>query len=251
MYRGPPVILATALLGSCASFGPIANGQTAIQSPTAAPTGPASTAPANLISVPTRSVHDLSPEPAPGFRQEGRGDFINHNRTAAAQLRERGDGVELAFQNTPIADVVSAVIGDLMGKDFIIDPQVSGRITLRSSRPVRREDLPAALDRALRLSGASLIETSEGVYLVAPEARAQSFARGPRIAGEGLPPGYGSVIAPIEFVSARAMAQLLRPFAPDAGAVQADDARNLLILSGDPAQLESCSKRSLCSMLTG
>jgi len=238
MYGRPVAILAAAVLGSCAGLGPMANGQTAMQSPPAASAGPAASAPASLTPAPVRSVHDLSPEPAPAFRQEGGGDFINHNRTAAAQLRERGDGVELAFQNTPIADVVSAVIGDLMGKDFIIDPQVSGRITLRSSRPVRREDLPAALDRALRLSGASLIETSEGVYLVAPEARAQSFARGPRIAGEGLPPGYGTVIAPIEFVSARAMAQLLRPFAPDAGAVQADDTRNLLILSGDPAQLE-------------
>jgi len=174
-----------------------------------------------------------------GFRQDGAGRFVARpSGRGSSRVREREGGIELAFQNAPIEDVVSAVIGDMLNADFVIDPQVSGRVTLRSSRPVAREDVPAALDRALRLSGASLVETAEGVYFVAPEARASSFARGPRLAGEGLPPGYGSVIAPLQHVPAREMARLLRPFAANANAIQTDEAREIVILSGDPAQLE-------------
>jgi general secretion pathway protein D len=176
--------------------------------------------------------------PQEPFRQVGSAAFLNPNRARYNHTRESADGILLTFENTPIADVVSAVIGDILGAEFVIDPAVNGRVTLRAARPVPRADVPAALDRALRLSGVSLIETADGVYFVAPEARARDFARGPRLAGEGLPPGFGSVIAPLEFVSAREMARLLRPFAPNAAAVQTDEARELLILSGDPAQLE-------------
>jgi general secretion pathway protein D len=176
------------------------------------------------------------PTPSSAFRQAGDGSFLNPARSRT-QVRDTGSGIQLSFQNTPIADVVSAVIGDLLGADFVIDPQVSGVVTLRSARPVAREDLPAALDRALGMTGVSLVESSEGVYYIAPEARAQNFARGPRIAGEGLPPGFGTVIAPLDYVSAREMARLLRPFASDANAIATDEARELVILSGDPAQL--------------
>ena len=174
----------------------------------------------------------------PAYRDVGSGEFVAPARSRQASVRTTTNGVELAFQNVAISDVVSAVIGDVLGAEFVIDPQVNGRVTLRSARPVAREDLPAALDRALRLSGASLVETSDGVFFVAPESRAQSFARGPRIAGEGLPPGYGSVIVPLDYVQAREMARLLRPFASNQNAIQADEPRSLVIVSGDPAQLE-------------
>lgn len=202
-----------------------------------APTTPQSREPATPSAEPTSDVSEPSADIA--FRQDGRGDFVNARRSGTSRVHESPDGIELAFENTPIADVVSAVIGDILGESFVIDPQVNGRVTLRSARPVARADLPAALDRALRLAGASLVETSDGVYLVAPEARAAGFARGPRLVGEGLPPGHGTVIAPLRYVSAQEMARLLRPFAPNGGqAVQIDEARELVILSGDPAQLE-------------
>lgn len=172
------------------------------------------------------------------FRQIGRGQFISADNRPGQQMRTSSDGVELAFENVPIQEVVSAVIGDLIGAEFAIDPAVSGHITLRSARPISRQDLPAALDRALRLAGASLVETSDGVYLVTPEARAERFARGPRLAGDGLPPGFGTVIAPLRYVSAREMGRLLRPFAQTPNAIQIDEARELVILSGNSAQLE-------------
>ena len=203
---------------------------------------PRQTHPSTVSSVPSSTANtpvEASSNPEDiAFRQVGDAQFVTRGAPVQANVRERTEGVELAFQNAAISDVVSAVVGDILGADFVIDPQVSGRITLRSSRPVPREDLPAALDRALRLSGASLVETADRVYLVAPETRVRAFARRPRLAGEGLPPGFGTVIAPVQFVPPREMARLLRPFAHDANAIQTDENRNLLILSGDPVQLE-------------
>lgn len=190
-------------------------------------------------TAPPRQRAELPEGPSrTAFRQVGDGEFLHIPRRRDQRLNETNEGIELAFENVEISDVVSAIIGDLLEGQFVIDPQVTGRVTLRSARPVARADLPAALDRALRLSGASLVETSDGVYLVAPAARAQNFARGPRLSGEGLPPGYGTVIAPLRYVSAREMTRLLRPFAQNPQAIQSDDTRELVILSGDPAQLE-------------
>ena len=204
--------------------------------PSASPSEEPSQVERSAATQPETQLAEIEADPA--YRDVGSGDFVALARSRQASVRSTTDGVELAFQNAAISDVVSAVIGDVLGAEFVIDPQVTGRVTLRSARPVAREDLPAALDRALRLSGASLVETSDGVFFVAPESRAQSFARGPRIAGEGLPPGYGSVIVPLDYVPAREMARLLRPFASNQNAIQADEARSLVVVSGDPAQLE-------------
>ncbi|MEN0653411.1 MULTISPECIES: secretin N-terminal domain-containing protein [Hyphobacterium] len=175
---------------------------------------------------------------SPTFTMRGPSEFLDSGRGNARRAVETRDGIELAFDQASIEEVVSAVIGDLMGAEFVIDPEVSGRVTLRSARPIPRSDLPAALDRALQLSGARLVETTDGVYFVAPDARAREFARGPRLAGEGLPPGYGYVVAPLDFVPAGEMARLLRPFAPQNGVALVDSERDILILAGDPGQLD-------------
>jgi general secretion pathway protein D len=43
----------------------------------------------------------------------------------------RGNGYELNFENTPIAMVAKAVLGDILGFGYAVDPRVQGTISLR------------------------------------------------------------------------------------------------------------------------
>ena len=115
------------------------------------------------------------------------------------------DGVTLAFENAPIAEIASAVLDDILGAQYVIDPQVSGNVTLRSARPLAPSDIPAALDHALQLSGFRLVETSDGAFFITQGNRAREFTSRPRLAGEDLPPGYGHVIVPLDFVPVEEM----------------------------------------------
>lgn len=171
----------------------------------------------------------------------GSGVFVNSIDSVSSTrfLANAGQSFELAFDRAPISEVVNIVIGEMLGADFTISPEVKGEITLRSVRPVALADLPAMLNRTLLLAGVSLVETDMNSYAVVPSNKAGALARTPRLAGMGLPPGYGLVIVPLEFVSAPEMARVLQPFVPDGSRVNVDDVRQMLILSGDETGLQT------------
>jgi general secretion pathway protein D len=52
-----------------------------------------------------------------------------------------------------------------------------------------------------------------------------------------LPSGYSVQLVPLKFIGVREMAKILEPFAPEAGAIRADELRNMLILAGGEKEL--------------
>lgn len=89
------------------------------------------------------------------------------------------DAVTLNFVNADIETVVHA-IGELTGKNFILDPRVKGTVNIISARPVPRELAYQILLSSLRLQGFSAVE-DRGVIKVLPEADAKlhaGFGRG-------------------------------------------------------------------------
>lgn len=150
--------------------------------------------------------------------------------------RAAGDGYELSFIDADIASVVASVIGEGLGRTYVVDPQVKGTMRLQASRPLARDELLPALEAALNLYGAALVDVS-GVYNVVPNkdaARRIGGLRGPTAAPA---PGFAVQIVPLKYVSATEMEQVLRPFAPDGGIMRVDAGRNLLVLSGSSREL--------------
>ncbi len=165
----------------------------------------------------------------------GAGQYVKPGRAQTDFVTQRAGSVELAFDKAPVEQIVNAVLGEILKADFIIDPAVKGEVTLRTAKPVKKVDLPAILDQALSLVNVSLIETAPNTFTVIPSSQARRFARAPGLAGSGV--GGGMVIAPLEYISASEMARVLQPFAPQGSSIQVDSKREILILSGEPAQI--------------
>lgn len=169
--------------------------------------------------------------------QIGQGRFIRPNTgQGEARATVYAGNVDLAFDNAPIAQVVDAVIGDILKADFIIDPKVSGSITLRTAKPAKKSDVANLLAQALSLSGVALIETAQGSFSVLPKSSAGRFARAPRLAGTGR--AQGIIIAPMQYVSAKEMLRVLEPMAPQGSQIRIDELREVLILTGEPGQMD-------------
>src|SRR5262249_24291310 len=50
---------------------------------------------------------------------------------------EKSDkGYEINFENTPVATVAKAILGDILGIGYTIDPRVQGTVSLSSGRAV-------------------------------------------------------------------------------------------------------------------
>jgi general secretion pathway protein D len=154
-----------------------------------------------------------------------------------------GEGYELNFENTPITQVAKAVLGDIMGVGYSIDPRVQGSISLSSGKPVPRADLLFVLENALRMSNVVLIRDTSG-YRIVPMGDAVGGGNVDAVAGQSEP-GYGVSVLPLRYVSGGALVKLLDSFATRPGMVRADPGRNLLLIQGTGPERRSTMETAL------
>ena len=145
----------------------------------------------------------------------------------------KGGEVLLDFADAEIRDVVRTVLGDMLKLPYSVDPQVQGKVTLRTGTPLRRADVVAALETALKANGAVIVQ-ADNVYNVVPAAEAPRRIDGFEIAvpGRVRGPGYGIEIVSLNHIAAGEMQRLLEPVAPAGGIAAIDAPRNLIFLAG-------------------
>jgi general secretion pathway protein D len=162
----------------------------------------------------------------------GDDSFANAGASRRGAGQAEGD-FNLDFADAEIKDVIRTVLGDILKVPYSIDPQVQGKVTIRTSKPLRREDVIAALETALKVNGAAIV-LADSVYNVVPAAEAQRRIDGFEVSGSNRSrmPGYGIEIVPLKFVAAAEMQKILQPVAPTGGVLSVDAARNLVFLAG-------------------
>jgi general secretion pathway protein D len=142
---------------------------------------------------------------------------------------DAGDGYTLNFDNSPVANVVKVLLGDVLSVNYTLDPRAQGSLTLSSSRPVPKRDLLFVLESALHANNLALIHEAGG-YRITPVAEGGAF--GPTDSGGAASPGYGTSIVPLQYVSATTLVRLLEGFSTRPGTVRADPSGRLLLVVG-------------------
>ena len=162
---------------------------------------------------------------------EGDSRFVNQG--SRQRDGQKGGDVILDFADADVKDVVRTVLGDILKVPYSVDPQVQGKITLRTSTPLRKQDVVAALETALKVNGAVIV-FAHNVYNVVPATEAQKRIDGFELSGSRRSrlPGYGIEIVSMRFIAVAEMQKILEPIAPAGGVVSADAQRNLLFIAG-------------------
>lgn len=151
-------------------------------------------------------------------------------------------GYEINFENTPIATVAKAILGDILSAGYTIDPRVQGTVSLSSGRAVPRKDLLFVLENALRMSGVALVHGAEGYRLI---PTAEAVASGSADWARDPSAGYGISVIPLQFVSAQTLIKLLDNYAAKPGTVRAEPSRNLIIIQGNSADRRAAIQTAL------
>lgn len=141
--------------------------------------------------------------------------------------------ITLNFANAEIREVVDAVLGQALGLSYIIDPKVEGQVTARTSMPIPRKSVIPALENILALNGAALTY-KDGIYKIVTIQEAATGLSSPIVGQRGRQAarGFGIHILPVRFASAKALAEVLRPFVGPGRVFRVDDSRNLLVFAG-------------------
>lgn len=165
------------------------------------------------------------------------------DRDPIFDVSEADDGSEavtLNLVNVEIAQAAKTVLGDMLSLNYLIDPKVSGAITVQTTNPVSLSMLADIFDAVLRANGAAIVDDGSGIFKVVPSNQALSAMPGLRITRDDLGTrriGVGIQVVPLEFVSVSEMQRLLQPIAPQGSILLADAPRNLLMLAGTRKEL--------------
>jgi general secretion pathway protein D len=231
MPRLPRLALAAAVLaalGGCAST-PV---------PEIARNPDAGTLPTIARSADGEAIAGSAAASEPELRP-GSGQVINEGLAAQAppRLPEGGDA-KFNFEGESLHAVVKAVLGDLLQQNYVIAPTVQGTVTLATPRPVSPAQALSLLEMVLGWNNARLV-WSNGQYAVLPADQAVRGNLAPRTGAAADARGFELRAVPLQFVSATEMEKLLKPYVREGAIVQADAARNLIVLSGSRVELEN------------
>ena len=145
-----------------------------------------------------------------------------------SQVEANDGGVTFNFVNADIRDVAREILGNQLHLTYTVDAKAQANITAQTGSPVPRDKVLSVLETVLRASGLDLVEAS-GVYrvLAATDAAKASLTATP----SANQPGYGVRVFPLHYVSATELKTVLQPFLPPGSTMEADAARNLLVIS--------------------
>jgi general secretion pathway protein D len=139
-------------------------------------------------------------------------------------------GFMLNFDEADLGEVAKVILGESLKKNYVINPKVAGKVTLRTVRPLTEKELLPTLEMVLRTNGAILVE-SKGGYRIEPDAEAARHGGLSRA-------GYRLQVIPLKYVSAQDTQTVLQPILPPNAIIKVDTARNLLFLAGSGDDLE-------------
>jgi general secretion pathway protein D len=166
---------------------------------------------------------------------EGTGQVVRMP-PAQAPVTFYGDDVSLDFEQAPLTEVIHAIMGDILGLDYIVEHPINGEVTVRTRTPVPRDQLLEILESLLQANKALMIRDKEGRYFISGSSEMSKL--NPNFSAASMNTvGYNNVIVPLQYIGAKNMAEILRPVADESAFVLIDPMRNLLVLAGTSNQL--------------
>ncbi|HEY2395463.1 MAG TPA: type II secretion system secretin GspD [Rudaea sp.] len=127
--------------------------------------------------------------------------------------------------------VLIATVSEITGKNFIIGPNVQGKVTVVSATPMKADEIYDTFLSVLRVNGYAAIPSGSMIKIV-PEATAQQDGSG------GLDGARAhemdelvTQIVPVKHVSASELVPILRPLMPQGAQLIAHAGSNSLVIS--------------------
>jgi general secretion pathway protein D len=149
--------------------------------------------------------------------------LIGTGPAAAAPARAQS-GQTLNVQGADIRAFIQDVARST-GRTFIVDPAVSGTVTVSSERPLSRSQLFEVFLSTLRANGLVVTPTSSGAYRISP---AQSAAQGPATVGSER---FATEVFRLRHVDAASAAETIRPLVGPQGQVLPNARANSVVVA--------------------
>lgn len=169
----------------------------------------------------------------------GTGEFINFEAASRAEkpVSEQGE-ITFNFEGESLQAVVHFILGQVLKENYVLAPGVNGKVTFATARPISKTQLIPILEMMLSWNNAALVMVGDR-YHVLPQNQAIKGLLTPKFNASNQLGGFQVLAVPLNFVSPTEMEKILAPYAKDGAVVKADNARNILFLSGTASELSN------------
>lgn len=173
--------------------------------------------------------------------RRGSGTMINREvaRAPSPALNTASSGsATFNFEGESVHAVVKAIVGDMLGQNYVIAPGVQGTVTLATPKPVSPAQALNLLEMVLGWNNARMVY-SGGRYNIVAADQALAGTVAPSTAPASSARGFEVRVVPLQFISASEMKKVLEPYARPNAIVNVDTGRNVITLGGTRAELEN------------
>lgn len=172
--------------------------------------------------------------------RRGTGQVINRRAAASPPpgLGATSGSATFNFEGESVHAVAKAILGDMLGQNYVIAPGVQGTVTLATPKPVSASEALNLLEMVLSWNNARLVYTG-GRYNIVPSDQALAGNVAPSTASPASARGFEVRTVPLKFISATEMEKILKPYARPNAIVNVDNSRNVITVGGTRAELEN------------
>ncbi len=173
--------------------------------------------------------------------RRGSGTVINREAARAPSPALQGAGTGAAtfnFEGESVHAVVKAILGDMLGQNYVIAPGVQGTVTLATPKPVSPAQALNLLEMVLGWNNARMVYSGGRYNIVAADQALQGTVA-PSTAPASSARGFEVRVVPLQYISAAEMKKVLEPYARPNAIVNVDSGRNVITLGGTRSELEN------------
>src|SRR6478672_3699668 len=172
-------------------------------------------APVTVVNGVQTQALPQSPDETPrAIVRRGTGTVINRSAASAPppNLGASSGSATFNFEGESLQAVVKAILGDMLGQNYVIAPGVQGTVTLATPKPVSPAQAMSLLEQVLSWNNARMVY-ADGRYNIVAADSALAGTVAPRTGSPALARGYEARVVPLRFISAEEMKKVLTPYA--------------------------------------
>jgi len=155
-------------------------------------------------------------------------------------LRAQQATITPNYKDADIRQVIEAV-GEVTGKNFILDPRVKAQVTMLSAAPMSPDAFYEAFLSILSVYGFVAVPSGDVVKIL-PDANARQVPGAETEPGGGRPDDIVTRVIGVQNVAAAQLVPILRPLIPQYGHLAAHPPSNLLIISDRASNVDRMMK---------
>ena len=165
---------------------------------------------------------------------------IEKNKTAKSSSKNLTPGhLSLELDEVRIGQAIKIILGDLLKQTYVLPPNIKGRVTLKTARPLTKEQMYAMLQSVLKLNNLSLRMSGDLLEIIPIPMIGNSvkqFTRAQDLRGHVIE------AIPLRHISVKQMTKLITPLISNTMSIPPSNANDVILIAGTAEDRKTARK---------